>query len=263
MKNNEELNHIAQGDSVNSDEIKKFNAMADEWWDEKGKFAPLHKFNPCRIDFIVRSLKEQLNIADDTTNLQPLKGLDLLDVGCGGGLMSEPMTRLGGNVTGIDASEKNIKIASIHAERSGLSINYQCNSAEELLEQHPEKRFDIVLSLEIVEHVNNPEDFIRTCCKLLKPGGQLFVATISRTAKSFALAIVGAEYIMRWLPRGTHEWNKFLFPHEITSFIEKEGIHLLNVKGASYSIFKDKWSISNDTSVNYILHAKKEDNDTK
>lgn len=261
MSKTKELDHIAKGNSVDSDEIAKFNAMAEEWWDETGKFAPLHKFNPCRIDFILTSLKKELDLSEDMP-LTPLKDLDILDVGCGGGLISEPMTRLGANVTAIDASEKNIKIASLHAEQSGLSINYQCSSAEELLEAEPEKRYDIVLSLEIIEHVNNPEEFIRTCCKLLKPNGQLFVATVSRTAKSYALAIIGAEYIMRWLPKGTHEWKKFLFPHEINSFIEKEHMSLLNVKGVTYNIFKDSWSISNDTSVNYILHAKKEQNES-
>ena len=261
MKETKELDHIATGNSVNSDEIAKFNAMAEEWWDEKGKFAPLHKFNPCRIEFILNSLTKELNLAEDNP-LSPLKGLDILDVGCGGGLISEPLTRLGANVTAIDASEKNIKIASLHAEQSELSINYRCSSVEELLEAEPDKKYDVVLSLEIVEHVNDPDQFIQACCKLLKSGGQLFVATISRTSKSFVLAIVGAEYVMRWLPRGTHDWKKFLFPHEINSFIEKEQMSLLNVKGVTYNIFKDSWSISNDTSVNYILHAKKEQNES-
>ncbi|MEO1406529.1 MAG: bifunctional 2-polyprenyl-6-hydroxyphenol methylase/3-demethylubiquinol 3-O-methyltransferase UbiG, partial [Pseudomonadota bacterium] len=192
--------------SIDADEVAKFTAIADEWWDPKGKFRPLHKFNPTRLGFIRD--KAEAHFGLDKTARQPLKGLRLLDIGCGGGLVSEPMARLGASVTGIDASEANIKTALTHAKTSGLDIDYRAGTVEGLLEAG-EPPFDIVLNLEVVEHVANPADFLTTSANLLAPGGLIILATLNRTAKAFALAIVGAEYVLGWLPRGTHEWNKF------------------------------------------------------
>ncbi len=216
--------------------------MADQWWDESGKFKPLHKFNPTRVSYIRDRLTEHFG---------KLQGLDVLDIGCGGGLLCEPITRLGAKVTGIDASEKNIKIAAIHAENSGLDINYQCISAEEMAAK--KKKFDVVLNMEVIEHVADVESFLAASCALVKPGGLMIVATLNRTVKSFALAIVGAEYVLRWLPRGTHDWKKFLKPSEIEAPISRGGLKLKEIQGVSYNPIKDSWNLSEDIDVNYMM----------
>lgn len=243
--------------SVDPDEIANFSAMADEWWDEGGKFKPLHKFNPIRIGFIRDQVIAHFNLGleEPVAQLKPLKGLRLLDIGCGGGLLCEPMARLGAEVVGADASEKNISIAAIHAEKSGLAIDYRATTAEELAAAG--EKFDIILNMEVIEHVADVDAFMSACCSLLKPGGIMFVATLNRTAKSFALAIVGAEYVLRWLPRGTHNWQKFLKPSEVIRTIRSEGLTVTKMAGASYNPLEDRWRLSDDLSVNYLLCATK------
>lgn len=231
--------------TVDAAEIEKFSRMADEWWDPHGKFRPLHQLNPTRIAYIQDIIKSHF-----TDNTQKLS---LLDVGCGGGLVAEPMANTGLDVTAIDASEKNIHIASLHAERSNTAINYQCTTVESLSTQG--KQFDIVLALEIIEHVADVPLFLAHCTQLVKPGGLIFISTLNKTLKSYALAIIGAEYILRWLPIGTHEWNKFLAPADIGQPLEKQGFTLHEVKGMSFNPLRSSWSLSKDTSVNYILTA--------
>ena len=196
--------------TINKEEIQKFSSLAEEWWDVKGKFKPLHMFNPIRIEYITQMIKKYFKISDKKIN--PFNELKILDIGCGGGLISEPMARLGANVTGIDASEKNIKIAQIHSEENNLKINYINSSPERLKEK---EEFDIILNLEIIEHVEDVKLYIDSCSKLLKKGGLMFTATLNRTVVSYIKAIVGAEYILRWLPIGTHDWNKFIRPEEL------------------------------------------------
>jgi len=232
--------------SVNKKEIEKFSNMADEWWDPHGKFKPLHKFNPIRIKYIKENIINQFNPKNKN---KPLSGINILDIGCGGGLLSEPMCRLGASVTGIDASIKNIKIAKIHAKKNGLKINYICSSPEKL---KIGKKFDVVLNMEIVEHVEDISFFIKSCSKLLKKNGLMFVATINKTLKSYVFAIVGAEYILRWLPIGTHEWEKFVKPEELREILSKNNLFLKKFDGMYFNIIKDEWSITKDLSVNYI-----------
>ena len=205
--------------TINKEEIQKFSKLADEWWDVNGKFKPLHMFNPIRIEYILEEISKHFKL--DRKKKDLLKNLEILDIGCGGGLMSEPMARLGGNVTGIDASEKNIKIASVHCEENNLKINYLNKSPEELNER---EKFDIVLNLEIVEHVNNLDLYLNSCHRLLKKNGIMFTATINRTFISYIKAIIGAEYILKWLPIGTHEWEKFLKPEELISILKKNNL---------------------------------------
>jgi len=238
--------------SIDAGEIDKFTAMAAEWWDPRGKFRPLHKFNPVRLGFIRDTLTA--HFARDPAGRTPLSGLRLLDIGCGGGLVSEPMSRLGAAVTGVDAGEANIKTAMVHAEASGLDIDYRVGTAEGLLEAG-EAPFDIVLNLEVVEHVADPSRFLADCAALVAPGGVMIVATINRTAKAFALAIVGAEYVLGWLPRGTHEFDKFLTPSEIASALSSAGLDPAPPQGVSYSPLADAWSLSNDEKVNYLMVA--------
>ncbi len=244
----------AAGTTVDEEEIAKFEAMADEWWDEGGKFRPLHKFNPVRIGYIRDRVLEYFE-GLDKEGRAPLSGLKILDIGCGGGLLAEPMARLGAGVTGIDASEKNINIASIHAEKEGLDIEYICTSAEEFAEST--NQYDIVLAMEIVEHVADVAVFIEAASALVKPDGLLFMATLNRTAKSFALAIVGAEYILRWLPRGTHDWKKFLRPSELEQHFSANNMELEQIQGVTYNPLKDLWSLSDDIKVNYMMLAQK------
>jgi len=238
--------------TINKEEIAKFTAMADEWWDENGKFAPLHKFNPIRIAYILNKIKES-GLAKNNSPANPLAGLNIIDIGCGGGLLSVPMARLGANVTAIDAGEKNIEIAKIHAEREGLDINFLCTSAEDLAEQG--KKFDIVLNMEVIEHVADVEIFVRASSQLLKPSGLMFIATLNRTVKSYGLAIIGAEYILRWLPRGTHDWKKFLKPSEIEVELTKNSLNIKELQGVSYAPISKKWSLSNDIDINYMILA--------
>ncbi len=234
--------------TINKEEIQKFSKLADEWWDVKGKFKPLHMFNPIRIEYITDNIKKHLKIENNKNFF--LKGLNILDIGCGGGLISEPMARLGANVTGIDASEKNINVARLHSKKSGLQINYLNKSPENLNEK---EKYDIILNLEIVEHVENVNLYIKSCYKLLKKNGLMFTATLNRSFISYIKAIIGAEYILRWLPIGTHDWNKFIKPEELEQLLNQEKFSTLNLKGLKFNPFSQKWKKSKDLSVNYII----------
>ncbi|NUX01588.1 bifunctional 2-polyprenyl-6-hydroxyphenol methylase/3-demethylubiquinol 3-O-methyltransferase UbiG [Wolbachia endosymbiont of Madathamugadia hiepei] len=228
--------------TYNEDEVSKFAKMASEWWDENGKFKPLHMMNPVRVSYIVEKIKE-LKKCD-------LKELSLLDVGCGGGILSESMARVGISIAGIDVCEENIKVAQSHAEKVGLNIEYTHNSIEEL---KSDKKYDVVLLMEVVEHVDNLEFFMQKAIGLLKPEGLIFISTINRTIKSFCLAIVGAEYILNWLPKGTHNWNKFLKPSEIASHLRENNVTLQNIAGMEYNVMKREWNLTQGVDVNYIL----------
>ena len=232
--------------SVNKKEVEKFSKMATEWWDPKGKFKPLHKFNPIRIKYIKENIANNFKLKNETKSL---RGISILDVGCGGGLLSEPMQRLGANVTGIDASIKNIKIAKLHAKKNKLNINYLCASPEKL---KIKKKFDVILNMEIVEHVEDVQVFLKSCSKLLKKNGLMFVATINKTLKSYLFAIIGAEYVLRWLPIGTHEWEKFVKPDDLKNILKNNNLILKKLDGMHFNIIKDEWNISEDTSINYI-----------
>jgi len=236
--------------SIDPAEVEKFAAMAEDWWNPKGKFKPLHDLNPVRVRFIRdRAVK---HFEKDADSLKPLTGLTLLDIGCGGGLLCEPMSRMGATVTGIDATEKNISVASLHAEQMGLNIDYRCMAAENLAEK---AAYDIILALEVVEHVADVESFVKSISHLLKPGGILFMSTLNRTVKSYALAIVGAEYVLRWLPRGTHDWNKFLRPSELHAYLRHAGLGVKEMKGIVFSPISRSWSLSDNLDVNYLLAA--------
>ncbi len=232
--------------SVNKKEIDKFSKIASEWWDPEGKFKPLHKFNPTRIKYIKENIINNFKLKN---KFRPLSGINILDIGCGGGLLSEPMSRMGANVTGIDASDKNIKIAKLHSKKNKLKINYLCLSPERL---KIKKKFDVILNMEIVEHVEDIDFFLQSCSKLLKKNGLMFVATINKTLKSYIFAIVGAEYVLRWLPIGTHEWEKFVKPEDLKKILIKYDLSLDKLNGMNFNIIKDEWSISKDLSVNYI-----------
>ncbi|UYV37439.1 bifunctional 2-polyprenyl-6-hydroxyphenol methylase/3-demethylubiquinol 3-O-methyltransferase UbiG [Rhodobacteraceae bacterium D3-12] len=239
--------------TVDPSEVAKFEAMASEWWDPTGKFKPLHLMNPCRLDYITTQIAEEFD-----RNLEkplPFKGLRILDIGCGGGLLSEPMARLGADVVGADAAEGNIPVARIHAERSGVEIVYRHTTAEALADAG--EQFDVVLNMEVVEHVADPLAYLTACRKLLKPGGLHLCSTINRNAKSYAMAIIGAEYVMRWLPKGTHEWNKFITPDELFSLMETAGLNPVDRKGYVFNPLSWQWSISDrDLSVNYVTASK-------
>ena len=232
--------------SVNKKEIEKFSKIADEWWNPEGKFKPLHKFNPIRIKYIKENIINNFELKNKT---KPLSGVNILDIGCGGGLLSEPMSRMGANLTGIDASEKNIKIAKLHAKKNKLNINYLCTSPERLKIKN---KFDVILNMEIVEHVEDVDFFLKSCSELLKKNGLMFVATINKTLKSYVFAIVGAEYVLRWLPIGTHEWEKFVKPEDLKKILMRYDLSLNKLEGMNFNIIKDEWSISRDLSVNYI-----------
>ena len=235
--------------SVNKKEIEKFSKMADEWWDPSGKFKPLHKFNPIRIQYIKENIIGNFKLKNKK---KPLDKINILDIGCGGGLLSEPMTRLGANVTGIDASSKNINIAKHHAKKNNLKINYICSSPEKL---KIKKKFDVILNMEIVEHVDDINFFINSCSKLLKKNGLMFVATLNKTLKSYMFAIIGAEYVLRWLPIGTHDWEKFVKPVDLKNILHKNNLKLEKLDGMNFNIIKDEWSVSSDTSINYIAKS--------
>ena len=236
--------------TINKEEIQKFSKLAEEWWDVNGKFKPLHMFNPIRIEYITENIKKYFNIKNDRSNF--LRGLNILDIGCGGGLISEPMARLGAKVTGIDASEKNIYVAKLHSKQNELQINYLKSSPENL---NNFEEFDIILNLEIVEHVEDVNLYIKSCNKLLKKKGLMFTATLNRSFVSYLKAIIGAEYILRWLPVGTHDWNKFLKPEELENFLNQENFSTLDIKGLKFNPFFQKWKKSNDLSVNYIISS--------
>ena len=238
--------------TINKEEIQKFSNLANEWWDPKGKFKPLHMFNPIRIEYISEKIKDHFRI--DNKSINNFNGLKILDIGCGGGLISEPMARLGASVTGIDASSKNISVAKIHAQKNDLIINYKNLSPEKMNDY---EKFDIILNLEIVEHVENVPLYIESCYKLLKQNGLMFTATLNRTFSSYIKAIVGAEYILRWLPIGTHDWNKFIKPEELEKHLLKEKFSTLDVKGLQFNPISRKWKRSEDLSVNYIICSTK------
>ena len=238
--------------TINKDEIEKFSKLADEWWDINGKFKPLHMFNPIRIEYILEIASEHFKI--DKNQKTPLKNLKILDIGCGGGLISEPMTRLGADITAIDASSKNINIAKAHARKNDLNITY-LNSVPESL--NSQNKFDIILNLEVVEHVENLDLYLESCFKLLKPKGIMFTATLNRTLTSYVKAIVGAEYFLRWLPIGTHDWNKFIKPEELEKKIIDLNFSTVNLTGLSFNPFFQEWKKTKNLSVNYILVAKK------
>ena len=239
--------------TINKEEIQKFSELADEWWDVNGKFKPLHMFNPIRIEYILDEITKHFKL--DTKKKLLLKDLEILDIGCGGGLISEPMARLGANVTGIDAAEKNIKIASLHGKQSKLNINYLTKSPEQLKEI---EKFDVILNLEIIEHVENVDLYLKSCFKLLKKNGLMFTATINRTLTSYVKAIIGAEYILRWLPIGTHDWNKFIRPEELEKSLNSLNFSTKNIRGLEFNPFLKKWKRSNNLTVNYIISSIKD-----
>ena len=234
--------------TINKEEIQKFSKLADEWWDVNGKFKPLHMFNPIRIEYILKEISKHFKLDRDKKLL--LKNFEILDIGCGGGLISEPMARLGGNITGIDASAKNIKVASLHSKENNLKITYLNKSPEQLNEK---EKFDIILNLEIVEHVDNLDLYLKSCYKLLKKNGLMFTATINRTFTSYVKAIIGAEYILRWLPIGTHDWNKFIKPEEMEKKLADINFLTNNIKGLEFIPILNKWKKSENLSVNYII----------
>ena len=232
--------------TINKKEIEKFSKIAEEWWNPEGKFKPLHKFNPIRISYIKENIIKTFKLDQKKT---PLKNIKILDIGCGGGLLSEPMSRLGANVTAIDASEKNISVAKHHSKKNNLKINYFCTSPEKL---KVKDKFDVILNMEIVEHVENVNFFLKSSSKLLKKNGIMFVATLNKTLKSYMFAIIGAEYILRWLPIGTHEWDKFIKPIDLINILKKNNFRLDQIDGMKFNLVMNKWSVSTDKSVNYI-----------
>ena len=235
-----------KNNTINKKEIEKFSKIAEEWWNPEGKFKPLHKFNPIRISYIKENIIKSFKINQKNT---PLKNIKILDIGCGGGLLSEPMCRLGAEVTAIDASEKNINVAKLHSKKNNLKINYICTSPEKL---RIKNKFDVILNMEIVEHVEDINFFLKSCSNLMKKNGIMFVATLNKTLKSYIFAIVGAEYILRWLPIGTHEWDKFVKPDELVSILKKNNLNLDRIDGMKFNLLKDQWSTSKDKSINYI-----------
>ncbi len=237
--------------TINDAEVAKFTAMAEQWWDPKGKFKPLHKFNPVRLSYIREHMLS--HFGRDGSAMRPFEGLAILDVGCGGGLLCEPLTRLGATVTGIDAAERNIAIARIHAEQSGLDIDYRATTSEALAAAG--EQYDMVLNMEVVEHVDNVPLYMKSCADLVKPGGMMLTATLNRTARAFAFAIVGAERILRWLPRGTHDWNKFLTPDEIKTMLTRNGLTVTDETGVVFHPLADEWRKSRDMAINYMVLA--------
>ena len=233
--------------SINKKEIEKFSKIAEEWWNPNGKFKPLHNFNPIRIRYIKNNIIKDFNLKISD---KPLKKINILDIGCGGGLLAEPMCRLGANVVGIDASKKNIKIAKFHAKKNKLKIDYKVASPETL---KTKKKFDVILNMEIVEHVDDIDFFIKESSKLLKKNGLMFVATLNKTLKSYAFAIIGAEYILKWLPIGTHDWEKFVKPDDLIKISKKNNLLTKKQDGMKFNILDNSWKVSKDTSVNYIL----------
>ena len=240
----------ASASSIDPKEVEQFSRIAAEWWDPKGKFAPLHKFNPVRLSFIRDQV--QARFGRDPKAIRPFEGLRLLDIGCGGGLLCEPMTRLGFQVTGVDASERNIGTASAHAAEQGLSIDYRATTAEDLLAAG-ERPFDVILNMEVIEHVADPGAYLRDCARLLAPGGLMIVATLNRTLKALALAKIGAEYVLRWVPAGTHDWNKFLKPEELRGFLDGEPVAVHGPYGVAFNPLTDRWVRSADCDINYMV----------
>ncbi len=238
-------------DTINKKEIDKFSKLADEWWDPEGKFKPLHNFNPVRLRYIKDTITKKFG---NKSEKLPLKDIKILDIGCGGGLLSEPLSRLGATVTGIDASDRNIKIAKMHLKKSKLDINYYCSSPESF---EAKEKFDVVLNMEIVEHVDNVDFFLLKSSELLKKDGLMFIATLNKTLKSYVFAIIGAEYILKWLPIGTHDWNKFLKPDDLINICKNNSLNLNNLIGVKFDILKNEWIVSNDKSINYLAQFSK------
>ena len=232
--------------TINKKEIEKFSKIAEEWWDPKGKFKPLHNFNPIRISYLKENIIKNFNLQGKD---KILSGIKILDIGCGGGLLSEPMSRLGAEVFGMDASEKNIEVAKLHAKKSNLNIEYFCSSPEKF---KTDIKFDVILNMEIIEHVEDVDFFLESCSKLLKENGLMFVATLNKTLKSYIFAIVGAEYILKWLPIGTHEWSKFVKPEELIKITKKYNLTLNELRGVKFNLITNNWQLSADNSVNYI-----------
>ncbi len=235
--------------SIDPAEVAKFSALAAEWWDPTGKFAPLHKFNPVRLGFI----RDTAGAHFSRQGLKPFQGLALLDIGCGGGLLSEPMARLGFAVLGADASEKNVKTAAAHAVSTGIEIDYRVATAESLVEDG--RAFDVVLNMEVIEHVADLPGYLRACARLVKPGGLMFIASLNKTLKSLALAKIAAEYVLRWLPPGTHDWNRFVEPTRLHAMLEEAGLKVLKTQGVIFSPLAWEWRLSADTAVNYMVVA--------
>ena len=235
-----------KNNTINKKEIEKFSRIAEEWWNPNGKFKPLHKFNPIRIEYIKDNIIKTLKLNNKN---KPLEKISILDIGCGGGLLSEPMCRMGAIVTGIDASIQNINVAKIHSKNNNLNIEYICASPEKL---RTNKKFDVILNMEIVEHVENVDYFLKSCANLLKKNGIMFVATINKTLKSYIFAIIGAEYILKWLPIGTHEWEKFVKPEDLINVLKKNNLRLEKLDGMKFNLITDQWKLSSDKSINYI-----------
>lgn len=247
-------NKMAEGTTVNEDEVAFFARIADSWWDPKGPFKPLHILNPTRLAYIRQEVEEHFSLEQGLK--RPFEGLRLLDIGCGGGLISEPMTRLGAHVVAVDAAEKNIKTASVHASQGGLEIDFRNTTAEALADAG--EQFDIIINMEVVEHVADVDAYLGACQTLLKPGGLMLLSTINRTAKAYLFAIVGAEHILRWLPVGAHDWNKFLTPHELAAACTRAGLKSGLATGFVMNPFSQKWRLSDtDTGVNYAMTATK------
>jgi 2-polyprenyl-6-hydroxyphenyl methylase / 3-demethylubiquinone-9 3-methyltransferase len=240
--------------TIDDAEVERFSRLAAEWWNPNGKFKPLHKFNPVRLSYIREQVLERFD--RDPKAIRPFKGLRFLDIGCGGGLLSEPMARLGADVVGADASATNIEVAKLHANEGGLTIDYCATTAEALADAG--EKFDIILNMEVVEHVADVELFIEACGRMLKPGGIMFVATINRTLKALGLAIIGAEYVLRWLPKGTHQYEKLVRPEELEAALQKGGMSIAETTGVFYNPFTDSWNKSRDIDVNYMVLAVKD-----
>ena len=238
-------------DTINKKEIDKFSKLADEWWDPEGKFKPLHNFNPVRLRYIKDTITKKFG---NKSEKLPLKDIKILDIGCGGGLLSEPLSRLGATVTGIDASDRNIKIAKMHLKKSKLYVDYYCSSPDKFVAK---EKFDVVLNMEIVEHVDNVDFFLLKSSELLKKNGLMFIATLNKTLKSYIFAIIGAEYILKWLPIGTHDWNKFLKPDDLIDICKNNSLNLNNLIGVKFDILRNEWIVSEDSSVNYLAQFTK------
>ena len=240
--------------TIDNNEISKFQAMADEWWNPNGKFKPLHMLNPCRLQYIVDQIAAQFDL--DLTKKNPFQEISLLDIGCGGGLLSEPMARMGADVLGADAADRNLPIARAHANQSNLVIDYRHTTVEKLVKNT--KRFDVILNMEVIEHVASPKSYLEACSELLKPNGIMICSTINRNVKSYLNAIIGAEYVMRWLPKGTHDWTKFITPDELLNLLVDSGLKLVDKKGFCFNKIAWRWSISSeDLSINYVTTSVK------
>jgi 2-polyprenyl-6-hydroxyphenyl methylase/3-demethylubiquinone-9 3-methyltransferase len=247
------VNTKARATSIDAAEVERFSRIAGVWWDARGPMAALHKLNPVRLGYIRDKAAERF--ARDPKKLDCLNGLRMLDIGCGGGILSEPLARLGAQMVGADPAGENIAVASAHAQDSGVAVDYRATTAEDLAAA--KERFDVVLAMEVVEHVADVEAFVDTCASMVKPGGLMIAATLNRTLKSFALAIVGAEYVLRWLPRGTHQWDKFVTPNELELAFEHAGLDVTGERGVIYNLFADRWQLSSDMDVNYMLVAER------